>query len=633
MKVRLLASASLFVLSLAATAETNAVLPAAIASATNAPAAAPEEIQITATRIATPQEKSPTSTTVITREQIERSQSHFVTDLLRGQTGVEIARSGQAGAVEGIFLRGANNNQTLVLVDGIRVNSPFNNQYDFGQMAVDNVERIEVLRGPQSALYGSEAAGGVINIVTRRGTCLPTGWVETEGGSFNSVLTHGGFSDSLGQFSVAGDGSYASSDNDRINSDFQQYHFDGHARYDFSDRFSATLLTTYFHNRDGSASDIYTQDPTARLRTENALGGLSLRAEPTAWWDARLTLSYSHERGTYDQPGNAQNFFTDDFSRTLARRKQADFQNVFTLTEQHKILLGGTFEAVSADMTDDGTYGPSVLAQSLDSRSVYGQYDFTPVERVTLTAGGRVDDSSVFGTHETYRFGGRFTAPETETIFRSSLGTAFRAPSISDLYYPGFSNPNLKPETSLGWDAGVEQPFLDNRLRLGATFFHNHFNNLIQYVGAPLFAPENVGRAQTFGVETFGAAQILTNLTARMAYTWLDAENLDTGRALIRRPEHQLSASLNWRILPQVQAEANCLFAGRRADYNFTAPGLPYNVLLPSYAKVNLAVRWQMHQHAELFARAENLTNVRYEEVFGYPLLGRGFYGGLRLQF
>ena len=628
-KIRSLALASLFVAPAVLIAgETNSIpAPAAVAE-TNAP----EEITITATRIATPQEKSPTATTVITREEIAQSQQHFVADVLRAQPGVAVAATGQPGTVTGVFLRGANNNQTLVLVDGIRVNSPFNNQYDFSQLPVDNVERIEILRGPQSTLYGSEAAGGVINIITKRGTCLPTGWLESEYGSFNTSITKGSFSDSLGQLSVAADGSYARSDNDRLNSDYEQYHFSGHARYDFSDRFSATVLANYFHNNDGTPGDIFTDDPTARVKTETALFGLTLNADPTDWWNAKLKLSHERERGSFDQPANSANYFTDYFSQTVARRNQVDFQNVFKLSEQHKLLVGGTYEDVSADLAADGTYGPSALASTLETRSAYAQYDFMPIERVTLTVGGRVDDSSAFGTHWTYRLGGRFTAPQTETIFRASVGTGFRAPSISDLYFPYFGNPNLKPETSLGWDVGFEQPLLENKLRFGATFFHNDFDNLIQYVGNPYFAPENVGRAQTYGVETFVAWQVLTNLTARGSYTWLHTENLATGAQLVRRPEHAGSLNLNWQITPKLTADASAQFIGMRTDVNYnTFPAS--TVELPFYTKLNLAVRWQVQKHLELFARAENLTDERYQEVFGFPALGRGFYGGLRLQF
>ena len=630
-KNRSLAIASLFLApAFLGAAETNPITATLeTVSETNSPAA-PEEINITATRIATPQEKSPNAVTVITRLQIEQSQQHLVADLLRDVPGVEVARAGQPGAADSVFLRGANSDQTLVLVDGIRVNSAFNNAFDFSQLAVDNVERIEILRGPQSTIYGSEASGGVINIVTKRGTCLPTGWVESEYGSFNTSITKGGFSDSLGQLSIAANGSYASSDNDHLNSDYQQYHFDGHARYDFSDRFSATLLATYFNNNDGSPGDIFTDDPTARLKTESALIGLTLNADPTDWWNAKLKLSYSYERDNYDQPANAENFFDDSFSQTIAQRNQVDFQNVFKLSEQHSLLVGGTFENAAANLASkDSFFGSSTLAKPIDTRSAYAEYDYTPIKQLTLTAGGRVDNSDTFGTHGTYRFGARATAPGTETIFRATIGTGFRAPSISDLYYPNYGNPNLQSETSLGWDAGFEQPLLNNKLHFGATFFHNDYDNLIQYSGVS-FMPENIGRAQTYGVETFAAWQALTNLTARASYTWLHTEDLTTGAELVRRPEHGGSVNLNWQIIPKLSVDASARFIGMRTDNNYYTST---KVELPFYTKLDLAMRWQVQKNLQLFARAENLTDSHYQEAFGYPELGRGFYVGLRVQF
>ena len=370
------------------------------------------------------------------------------------------------------------------------------------------------------------------------------------------------------------------------------------------------------------------------MKTENALFGLTLNADPTDWWNAKLKLSRSDERGDYDQPANSQNGHEGIFSTTMAERNQVDFQNVFKITEQHTVLVGGTFEDAAGNLsTQDTLYGPSVLKKTtIDTRSAYAQYDFSPIQRLTFTAGGRMDDSDSFGTHGTYRFGARATAPGTETIFRATLGTGFRAPSISDLYYPFFSNPNLKPEKSVGWDAGFEQPLLQNKLRFGATFFHNNFDNLIQYVGNPFFAPENVARARTFGVESFVAWQMLTNLTARASYTWTDTENLSTGAELVRRPEHSGSLNLNWQITPKLDADASAQFIGMRTDVNYyTFPAS--TVALPFYTKLNLALRWQVQKHLEIFARAENLTDERYQEVFGYPALGRGFYGGLRLQF
>jgi vitamin B12 transporter len=621
----------LFVLpALLCASDTNDVAASA-GSPTNQITTLPE-MTITGTRISTVPENTSSSVTVITSDEIARSQQPFVADILRGVPGVDVATTGQPGSQTQVFLRGASPDGTLVLVDGIPVNNAFNNGFDFSTLPVNNIERIEILRGPQSTLYGSEAMGGVINIVTKTGGGPPTGSVQTEYGSFNSLLTRGTFAASEGKFSFSADGSFHSTANDRMNSAYQGINFSGHMGYQFNDWLKAGLLATYMKSEDGSPNDIFTDDPTASLENENYLAGLTLEADPAPWWNARLTLSHSHERGDYSQPANAENFDTADFSQTIAQRNRADFQNIFTLNEQNKILVGGTFEDDSADYSDYGTYGPSVLANTIGTRSAFARYDFTPVKRMTLTAGGRVDDSSAFGTHATYQFGGRFTAPDTETIFRANAGTAFRAPSISDLYYPGFSNPNLKPEESFGWDAGFEQPLLDGKLHFGSTFFHDDFDNLIQFSGVT-FAPENIGRARTLGLENFVSWTPATNFTVRAAYTWLDTKDLDAGGPLVRRPRSSGSLDWDWKICPRLEATAHAVFTGGRTDNNYDDSTQPPVVNLSGYTKVDLGLSYRVSKNFFIYGRVENLLDEQYQEAYGFPALGRFVAAGVIARF
>ncbi len=607
-------------------ANTNDVADA-VSSDTNQVATLPE-ITITATRISTSPANTSSSATVITGDEIARSQQTFVADILRGEPGVSVASTGQPGSQTQVFLRGASPDGTLVLVDGIPVNNAFNNSFDFSTLPVNNIDRIEILRGPQSTLYGSEALGGVINIVTKGGG-PPAGSLQTEYGSFNSLLTRGTFSASEGKFSVSADGSFHSTDNDRINSDYQGINFSGDMSYKFSDRFKASLLTTYLKSSDGTPNDIYTDDPNDSLKNENFLVGLTLEADPFDWWNSKLTLSHSHERGVFDEPVPNPPFdFAAYSSATIAARNRVDFQNIFTLNEQNKILAGGTFQDDSANYHDSF----SALDRTVDTSSAYAQYDFMPVTRVTLTAGGRVDDSTAFGTHGTYQFGARLTAPRTETIFRANVGTGFLAPSIDDLYYPGSSNPNLKPEESFGWDAGFEQPLLDGKLHFGSTFFHNDYRDLIQFSGVT-FAPENIGRARTFGLENFVSWTPLTNFTARAAYTWLDTEDLDTGAELVRRPQNSGSVDLDWDICPRLEATGHALFTGSRTDNNFDNISQPPVVTLSGYTKVDLGLNCRVTKNFSVYGRVENLLGEHYQEAYGFPALGRFFAAGVTARF
>jgi vitamin B12 transporter len=388
------------------------------------------------------------------------------------------------------------------------------------------------------------------------------------------------------------------------------------------------LLASYLHSDAGTPNDRFTNDPNDRFKNENWLVGLTLEADPTPWWNAKLVLSHTRERGEFLQPPpNPPFFFGDYASETIARRDQVDFQNIFTPADGHKLLVGGTFEDAAANYADNY----SALDRSVSTRSAYAQYEFSPHTRVTLSAGGRVDDSDSFGKHGTYRFGTRYTVPSAETILRANAGTGFRAPSISQLYYPLYGNPNLQPEESLGWDVGFEQPLAKGKLRVGATLFHNDFDDLIAPSG---FTIKNVSRARTLGIETFVRWMPLTNLTFRAAYTWLDAKDLTSGDRLIRRPEHSGNFSANYAFLPGLSANLNLAVVGERPDSYFdNTTFAATKVSVPGYAKLDLALHWRATKQFEVYARAENLLDENYEEVFGFPALGRFFAAGVVARF
>lgn len=589
-----------------------------------------EPVVVQATRIPVAAENSPTETSIITSQELEKKQVFTVGDALREEAGIDIARQGQPGGQSSVFIRGANSNQTLVLVDGVRVNSAYNNAFDFANLSLDNVERIEILRGPQSTLYGSEAMGGVINIVTKRGAPQPTGSATFEAGSFDSFRPSASFATTAGKLSLAGAGSYFTTENDRINSAATAWNGSGQASWNALEGLRVGLLTTYLRSDAGSPNDKFTNDPNDYLRNENSLVALTLEATPTEWWDSKLIYSHSHERAFFSglEP-NPPYFFGDYVELTVADRDQIDLQNIFSIGDQHKILIGGTFDNSHAN--DTNTY--STLDQTITDKALYGQYDFTPIERVTLTAGGRLDDYSTFGSHGTYRFGGRFTTLATETILRASVGTGFRAPSFVQTF-PPFGNPNLKPEQSLGWDVGVEQPLAHDKVHVGASYFQNDFDNLVISVpaGPPFYSQlANAGRARTLGVETWASWMPVPELTLSGTYTWLaERQDLSNHTELLRRPEHSGRFTVNYKFLKRFNANVNSTFVGPRADRNFAAGTSVNNT---GYVKVDLGLSCEVCQYFTAFGRIENLLDDHYEEVYGFPALGRAFWAGGTLKF
>ncbi len=273
---------------------------------------------------------------------------------------------------------------------------------------------------------------------------------------------------------------------------------------------------------------------------------------------------------------------------------------------------------------------PTLINPTFTSYAGYANYEFTPFERLTLNAGARLDSFSRFGAELTYRTGVRFTVPRTETILRANFGTGFRAPSLEDMFYPGFSNPNLQPERSLGWDAGFEQPLFDNKLRIGANYFQNEITNLIQYDPAT-FTINNIREVQTIGVETFAACNPIKDLTLRAAYTWLPTvEDCVLNQRLARRPRHSGDFSAAYRFLNRFTANFRAHLA---ADHQDIDPVTYATVKGFSYMKLDAGLAYDVCKHFTVFGRIENFTDEHYYEADGYPSLGRAFWAGGTIKF
>jgi vitamin B12 transporter len=610
-------------------------LAAAARAAGEAPAQSYQvpEIVVSATRIESTLATSPDAITVVTRQEIENLGSRYVADVLETVPGVIVSRTGQLGGFVSAFLRGANSGHTLVLIDGVRVNNAFNGRYDFVDLPVDNVERIEIVRGPQSTRYGSDALGGVINIVTRRRVQATSGAALIEVGSNDSLRLRGSVAAAAGAFGVTAEASTFDTDNERQNGQYHGAAGTFGATWQAAERLDFALSGSHRVSQAGTPNDIFTNDPNDLTRDETTLVTLAGHAVPAPWWDARLSLTRGHERVRFDGPEPNPPFFSGDLkTETITDSERADLQNVFTLAAGHRLFIGLSHDRTPTEYTSTSAFGDTALDRTVTASAVSAQYDFSPVKSFTASVGGRVDDFSTFGTHATWRGGVRYTVAPVGTILRANVGTGFRAPTVADLFYPGFSNPDLEPEKNTGWDVGVEQPLFGGRMQVGATWFRNDFDNLIAY-STTSFRPENIAKARTAGIESFVQWVPVDALTLSAAYTWLaTAEDRTSGERLLRRPEHTGSVGAHYRFPRWVELDTFARFAGSSADKNFTSfPAA--NVENDGYVKWDAGVTVAPWSHLGLFARVENLLDESYEEAFGFPALGRTYWGGATVKF
>ena len=599
-----------------------------------------DPVVVTATPVETPAEQLGASVSVVNGEDFQTYHYPTVDEALRSVPGVEIRRSGAYGKTTSVTIRGANANQVQVLVDGLRVKSPTLGQVDLSDISPDLIERIEVIRGAQSTLYGADAIGGVINIITRKGKGGPfQATVQQEVGNYDTLVSRATV---YGAWKIL---NYAlSASHFESNGQFQNDETDANA---ISARIGATLPENstldfvFRYNKNDIGVPVKGVFPgpqpinpiinrNARSQSETTIFSLEGKTRPVEWWETRGRLArYENSAGFQDPVDPGVDFDFATFSQVNVERREAEWVNSFFIGKwstssvglEHRREIGeshNTFRAVS------------------ETQSVFFEQQLRFFERLFLTGGFRVEDNSVFGTTTTERGSLAFLIKETGTRLRGSAGTGFRAPTFNDLFFPGFGNPDLQPEKSLSYDFGVDQKLWNNRIRLGLTYFQNNFRNLIACCTplptAPFGGPFNVGRARSAGIEFTSEVDVLPNLIASLNYTYTDSENLATDRPLPREPRHRWNIGLTWEPISKLSLFTQVHVVSEQ----FEQFGEVYN---SGYTRVDVGGTWRILertgwlQKLELTARIQNLLNEGYAEVRGFPALGVNALVGLRASF
>lgn len=583
-----------------------------------------EAIVVTAARVPEPAREVGSSVTVLDREDIERRKVTTVLELLRTVPGVEVSQGGGPGRVASVFLRGGTSAQTLVLLDGVRLNNPATAAFDFADLTVDGIERVEVLRGPQSVLYGSEAMGGVVAITTRRGGEGLHGSVEAEVGSLGHraarAALRGGdeaFDWSLAASTLETDGVSAASEAAGNTEDdlWEDTTFAGRAGFRFLGDGRADVTARHVEAEaglDGFAFGVGpTDDPNYLQSHRLTQVAVELSKPITSVWRQELTVGTVEDRLVGEDPDTPFHPF-DVETRVSEVSTRADLR----FSEEHRLLAGYTFERRE-------TENAGAFDEAFDLSSGFLNHRWAWRERLFVTAGLRHDDASDFGSETTYRATGAWLLGGGATRLHGSYGTGFRVPTFNELFFPGAGNTALDPESSEGWDAGVERTLLAGRLRLDVTAFGNRFDDLIVFdLGTFTFA--NVARADSRGVELTAEAAPAEGWDVTGSWTWNETEDLATGEPLPRRPEHRGTLVVSGRLAERLRATATVLAVADRID----SDGTP----MDAYERLDLAAEYRLGRSLRPYVRIDNLLDEDYEEINGFTTPGRTVLVGLRAE-
>jgi len=581
---------------------------------------------VTADRVANDASQISADTTVISRAEIEQSQQNSVADLLRGQAGIHVAATGGPGKATSVFIRGGNSGHTLVLIDGVRIGSATLGSFDWGNLSTADIERIEIVRGPQSSLYGADAMGGVIQIFTRKGRTGNQITGHAEAGSYNTASA----SSAVSGGTEAGV-NYALTVNtlrtDSVSAAAKGSETDPYRQTTVSGRLAVPVgkgeVELLARNVDGKTSlDGFGPSDLVNFTSDTRQSVMSARLNYplTDYLESTLQLSRSMDEVIGHDP--AGGFNNSDF-RT--RINQVTWQNHLDL-DAVSLLVGLDIHQ------DKGNSGSARFARSLTQRAGFASLAWH-VKMIDLNGSVRYDSNTASSNKTTYR-AGLAVHPLNGLKLTANYGTGFKAPSINDLYFPAsaFSggNPNLKPETSRSWDVGLHYQYKSDgaSVAFDAVWFDQRYRNLIVWQGPPpsfFFSPVNIGRAHTRGLElsaniNFGIAYL------NGMYTFLNARDSVTNDLLPRRARDKgnITAGFN---MAGVNAEVSWLVVGPR--FSSTGNRKP----MKGYRKTDVRVSYAINKQWKLTARIDNAGDKIYEEVSGYGVLGRAWYGGVSASF
>jgi len=583
-----------------------------------------EEVVVTATRYDRNLSDIGSSISVINTEDLEAAQTVFVQDMLQSVPGLTLNQNGSFGGVSSVRIRGASSDQTVILIDGVQVNdvSTPGGGYNFANLDPNGIARIEVLRGPQSILYGSDAIGGVVNIITPGGEGGLTGSLFAEGGSFNTFRGGGhiaGGSDKL-NFSLSASGitsdgiSKADENNGNTEQDgYRNISLHGKVSGKISENHSLQLISRYIDSRSEFDSFGPADGDEVSYSEEFLIAGRGF----FNYLDGALHNTLSVEYSTTDRRNESDGL---ESYNAEGARLNLDYFGHYKIREDFAVSFGLQHEETKAESVSDETF-------NIDS--VFSELSWQGLGGLTLTAGLRYDDHNAYGDTTTPRLTAAYFFADSGTKIFANWGEGFKAPSVFQLTYIcsfcGLTEPNanLRPEESSGWEVGFEQGFLEDQIHIGATYFNQKITDMIAFDFTVGY--NNIANVRTKGVELFLDARIGDDLRLRGNYTFTDARDRDSDTDLVRVPRNAAFAEVQWQATRGLQLGLSLTYNGKETDQ--------YTAGTDSWTRVDLKAAYEIGEAVEIYGRIDNLFDREYQQVNGYGTPDRAAHIGIRGKF
>lgn len=644
-----LAAASLLAAAPAFAAETVDQQAAAPDVAGRAGATAVEDVVVTANRSAQPIERVGASVTVLTQAAIEARQTPAVVELLAQTPGVSFTRNGGVGTSTGVNIRGAESQHTVVLIDGVKLNDPSSTQggFNFGNLLVGDTARIEVLRGAQSTLWGSQAIGGVVNIVTAEPTEALQGSLDAEAGARGTTYFRGGVGGAnervswrlaASRYDTDGFSAFAKGTED---DGYTNTGLSGRLNVKVTDAVSLDLRSVWSSGRNDF--DAFNGDSREYGKTQELVAYAGLNFDLL---DGRFRnrIGYAHT------DTDRRNFNPDNKVQTLTfdaegQNRRWEYQGAFAVTEALNATFGLEHEKSEMKTRSPGDWNPNPAfgRGEAELNSAYGQVQWTVLDGLTLTGGLRYDDHAQYGDNLLGQVAAAWALNEGDTVVRASWGQGFRAPGLYELYSE-YGNLNLQPEEFDSWEIGVEQRLFD-RAVVSATYFNRQADNEIRYNGCstpstdPLCTVNGAGRwgyyrnvqkTEAQGVELVGRVDVTERLNVSANYTWTDAKSASgatEGKRLTRRPEHMANFAADYAFAFGLKTGVAVRYVGETFNNDANT------VKVDAYTLVDLRASYPINDTLEVYGRIENAFDEDYQTVLNYGAPGRGVFGGVRVRF